>query len=106
MFGGPDGVHPRLNGHLVMAYAFLKALGCDGNIGTITVQGDLNQATGSPGQQIVSCQGGTVTVTEHPLSVLLQRRAGLQGPGDHRGHHHGVSVQPGPQPLHARRARA
>jgi len=62
-FAGPDGVHPRLNGHLVMAYAFLKALGCDGNIGTITVQGGLNQATGSPGQQIVSCQGGTVTVT-------------------------------------------
>ena len=62
-FGGPDGVHPRLNGHLVMAYTFLKALGCDGNIGTITVQGNLGEATGSPGQQIVSCQSGTVTVT-------------------------------------------
>ena len=34
---GGDGVHPDHNGHLVMAYAFLKALGCDGNIGTITV---------------------------------------------------------------------
>ena len=28
--GGGDGVHPDANGHLVMAYAFLKALGCDG----------------------------------------------------------------------------
>ncbi len=28
---GRDGVHPDRNGHLVMAYAFLKALGCDGN---------------------------------------------------------------------------
>ena len=34
---GGDGVHPDRNGHLVMAYAFLKALGCDGDIGRITV---------------------------------------------------------------------
>ena len=34
---GGDGVHPDDNGHLVMAYAFLKALGCDGDIGKITV---------------------------------------------------------------------
>ena len=37
---GVHGVHPDLNGHLVMAYAFLKALGCDGDIGTITVDID------------------------------------------------------------------
>ena len=69
IFGGPDGVHPFPNGHLVMAYAFLKALGCDGSIGTITVDGSLNQATGSPGQDIVSCQNGTVTVksTRYPF---------------------------------------
>jgi hypothetical protein len=59
---GPDGVHPRHNGHLVMAYAFLKALGCDGNIGTITVDYGSKQATGSPGQEIVSYQDGTVNV--------------------------------------------
>ena len=35
--GGKDGVHPGPNGHLLMAYAFLKAMGIDGNIGTITV---------------------------------------------------------------------
>ena len=34
---GADGVHPAANGHLIIAYAFLKALGCDGNIGTIKV---------------------------------------------------------------------
>ena len=34
---GTDGVHPRQNGHLVMAYAFLKGMGFDGNLGTITV---------------------------------------------------------------------
>ena len=42
---GGDGVHPDRNGHLVMAYAFLKALGCDGNIGSITV--DLTAEPGS-----------------------------------------------------------
>ena len=31
------GIHPNNNGHIVMAYAFLIALGCDGAIGTITV---------------------------------------------------------------------
>ncbi len=34
---GGDGVHPAHNGHLVMAYAFLKALGCDGDLGQISV---------------------------------------------------------------------
>jgi lysophospholipase L1-like esterase len=63
VFAGADGVHPGPNGHLVMAYAFLKALGCDGNIGTITVDDTLKQATGTPGQEIVSyhfCFSGTV----------------------------------------------
>jgi lysophospholipase L1-like esterase len=68
-FGGPDGVHPRSDGHLVMAYTFLKALGCDGKIGTITVEYGLNQATGSPGQEIVSYKEGVVTVksTRYPF---------------------------------------
>jgi hypothetical protein len=34
---GKDGVHPGWAGQLVMAYAFLKALGLGGEIGTITV---------------------------------------------------------------------
>jgi lysophospholipase L1-like esterase len=68
-FAGPDGVHPSPNGHLVMAYSFLKALGCDGNIGTITVEYGLNQATGSPGQEVVSYQDGTLTLksTRYPF---------------------------------------
>ena len=69
IFAGGDGVHPGPNGHLVMAYAFLKALGCDGNIGTITVEPGLNQAEATPGHEIVSCQGGTITVksTRYPF---------------------------------------
>jgi lysophospholipase L1-like esterase len=62
VFAGPDGVHPRPNGHLVMAYAFLKAMGFDGNIGTITVDLAGNKADASDGHKIVSVQDGQVTV--------------------------------------------
>jgi lysophospholipase L1-like esterase len=62
VFIGGDGIHPGPAGHLVMAYAFLKALGCDGAIGTITVDMGTNQALGTPGQKIISCTNGTVTV--------------------------------------------
>lgn len=68
-FAGPDGVHPGPNGHLVMAYAFLKALGCDGTIGTITVEPGLAKAEATDGHEIVSCANGTVTVksTRYPF---------------------------------------
>ena len=68
-FAGSDGVHPGPNGHLVMAYAFLKAFGCDGNIGTITVEPGLAQAEATDGHEIVSCENGTVTVksTRYPF---------------------------------------
>jgi len=64
-----DGVHPGPDGHLVMAYAFLKAMGCDGNIGTITVDCGAKLATGTPGQEIASYQDNTVTVksTRYPF---------------------------------------
>lgn len=34
---GRDGFHPGPNGHLIMAYAFLRALGCDGQVADLTV---------------------------------------------------------------------
>lgn len=60
--GGGDGVHPDRNGHLVMAYAFLKALGVDGDIGTITVDLGKNTATGSDGHEVKSVKDGAVEV--------------------------------------------
>ena len=42
---GKDGVHPGWAGQTVMAYAFLKGLGLDGQIGTLTV--DLGKQTAS-----------------------------------------------------------
>ncbi len=56
---GRDGFHPGPNGQLAMAYAFLKGLGVDGNIGEITV--DLKGAsTASNGHKVLSSEGGKV----------------------------------------------
>jgi lysophospholipase L1-like esterase len=57
---GADGFHPDANGQLVMAYAFLKALGCSGDIGTITVDMLSNHADVTEGHKLLSCNQGTV----------------------------------------------
>lgn len=58
---GPDGVHPGPNGHLLMASAFLKALGVDGMIAEINI--DLSgNATASEGHVVVSSNGGKVEI--------------------------------------------
>jgi lysophospholipase L1-like esterase len=67
-FGG-DGVHPNQAGHLVMAYAFLKALGYTGDIAEITVDMDLNKATATPGQEVENYKDGVVLLrsTRYPF---------------------------------------
>ena len=56
---GKDGFHPGPNGHLLMAYAFLKAMGIDGQIGTVTV--DLKgAAAASEGHKVLASEGGKV----------------------------------------------
>lgn len=69
VFAGKDGTHPGPNGHLVMAYAFLKALGCDGEIGTITVDMKSKSATASQGHEIVSVsdEGVSIKSTRYPF---------------------------------------
>ena len=57
-----DGGHPEPNGHLVMAYAFLRALGCDGNIGTITVNMATGDAAATEGHKILSAAAGRIEV--------------------------------------------
>jgi lysophospholipase L1-like esterase len=68
-FSGGDGVHPGANGHLSMACAFLKGLGCDGAIGTVTLDFAAGKAEGTPGQKIVSASAGSVEVesTRYPF---------------------------------------
>jgi lysophospholipase L1-like esterase len=59
---GPDGIHPEANGHLVMAYAFLKALGCSGDIGTIIWDARTGRATATAGHQILSARDGSIII--------------------------------------------
>jgi len=65
---GGDGVHPGPNGHLLMAYAFLKGMGLDGDIGTITI--DMNgQSTATDGHKVLSSDKGKAEIesTRYPF---------------------------------------
>jgi hypothetical protein len=59
---GKDGVHPGWAGQLVMAYAFLKAMSLDGNIGAFTVDLASGKAAATAGHKVVSSKAGEVTV--------------------------------------------
>jgi lysophospholipase L1-like esterase len=66
--GGTDGVHPGPNGHLLMAYAFLKAMGIEGQIGAVTV--DLKgKAASSEGHKILGEEAGKLELesTRYPF---------------------------------------
>ncbi len=66
---GNDGVHPGPNGHLLMAYAFLKSLGLDGDIGTVTVDLATDEAMATDGHKVLSSKDGTVQIesTRYPF---------------------------------------
>ncbi len=58
---GPDGFHPQANGHLVMAMAFIRALGLDGQIALLTA--DLGgEASASAGHKVLSWKDGKLEV--------------------------------------------
>ncbi len=75
MVAGKDGVHPNWAGQVIMAYAFLKGMGIDGDLGTITFHAATNEATATAGHQVVSAANGKITIksTKLPFSP---------GPGD------------------------
>ena len=66
---GGDGVHPNYNGHTIMAYAFLKAMGCDGNIGAITLDLASARAEATAGHEVTSAAAGSATIksTRYPF---------------------------------------
>jgi hypothetical protein len=69
IIGGGDGIHPDPNGHLVMAYTMLKAMGFDGNIATVTVDLDTQKADATPGTKVLSMANDTVNLecTRYPF---------------------------------------
>jgi hypothetical protein len=60
---GKDGVHPGWAGHAVMAYAFLKAFGLKGDIGTFIVDVKKSKMKASPGHKLVSAKDGEFVIT-------------------------------------------
>lgn len=65
-----DGVHPFANGQIIMAYAYLKAFGCDGDIGIISVDWKTGTAsTGSRGHRVLGMAEGVVKIesTRYPF---------------------------------------
>ena len=65
---GGDGVHPAPNGQLIMAYAFLKGLGCKGDIAEIVVDAN-GTATASEGHKVVNSGPGKAEIesTRYPF---------------------------------------
>jgi lysophospholipase L1-like esterase len=59
---GKDGVHPGWAGSFVMAYAFLKALGLDGEIGTFTYDAESRKAIVSKGHELIGNQDGALQI--------------------------------------------
>ncbi|MEZ6121724.1 MAG: SGNH/GDSL hydrolase family protein [Planctomycetaceae bacterium] len=59
---GGDGVHPGANGHLIMAYAFLRAMGLDGAIGTISLDLADGQAQATEGHRVIESKDGAVQI--------------------------------------------
>lgn len=59
---GRDGVHPYWAGHLIMAYAYLKAMGLDGDIGTFTIDLKRNKIKVSNGHRVISVNDGEFTI--------------------------------------------
>jgi lysophospholipase L1-like esterase len=55
---GADGVHPNWAGHTAMAYAFLKAMGLDGEIGTFTVDLKKNSMKTTAGHEVIGANTG------------------------------------------------
>lgn len=63
---GGDGFHPDANGQLVMAFAFLRGMKLDGNLGSVTVdfKGDSSAADG---HRIMKAEGGKAIVESSRL---------------------------------------
>lgn len=75
---GRDGVHPGANGQLLMASAFLKGLGLDGNIGEITV--DMKGvSSATEGHKAEGSNGSAaVTSTKWPFCFEGDAKAGTR----------------------------
>ncbi len=59
---GNDGIHPDWAGHIIMAYAFLKGLGVDGEIADFNLDLANNKLRVSAGHKLLSAKDGVFTI--------------------------------------------
>jgi len=78
---GPDGVHPNWAGHTVMAYAFLKAMGLNGDIGTYTVDLKKNEMKTSAGHEVMAARDGEFQIksVQYPFCACEPEGAATKG---------------------------
>lgn len=62
LLSGADGVHPGWAGHTIMAYAFLKALGVDGELANFTVDLANGKMKVSDGHKLLKSRDGEFTI--------------------------------------------
>lgn len=74
---GRDGVHPYWAGHLIMAYAFLNAMGLSGDIGTFTIDMKRNHIKVSKGHKVISVQPGAFTIESSRYPFCACEPSGL-----------------------------
>jgi hypothetical protein len=75
---GKDGVHPGWAGHTVMAYAFLKAFGLDGEIAEFTVDLKSNKMKASKGHEVISQKNGEYQIrsSRYPFCACVPETNG------------------------------
>lgn len=66
---GKDGVHPGWAGQLIMAWTYLRSMGLDGDLGSVTVDLAQGQAGATGGHEVKSFSDGTVSLvsTRYPF---------------------------------------
>ncbi|NND96966.1 MAG: SGNH/GDSL hydrolase family protein [Pirellulaceae bacterium] len=60
---GKDGIHPGWAGHVMMAYAFLRSMGLDGDLGTISINLQSGTTMATKGHTVDSVAAGRATIT-------------------------------------------
>lgn len=75
LLAGDDGVHPDWAGHVTMAHAFLTALHCDGDLGSVIWDAAGDTATTSGAHAIETCENGSISISSTAIPFAV-------GPGD------------------------
>lgn len=69
---GKDGIHPDWAGHVVMAYAFLRAMGLDGQIAEFSIDLKNGQAQATAGHKIKPLGDGKFEITSERYPFCAQ----------------------------------